>query len=299
MAFFAFVDDKMPRIIAAIVISLIAGFAVGAWVGGDKPEFAAGPSANPAAGNLDQTAPLEERLLSLEQVIAEEREARLILQQQLQSLVEAIERIDSSGPQVYADRAARAEVSRQTRSGNRNQRDFAARMRDMQDRRAKDLMDGGFSEDEARRLLQQESKAEYKALQSSYEAQRSGEALNPFTVRTSPQSILRAELGDSDYERYLAAQGQRTSIEITQVLDGSPGSQAGLQSGDAIVSYSGERVFNVSELRELTMQGNPGEDVIVEIDRNGVRMQLSVQRGPVGIVGSGANVRGMNWWGGG
>ena len=83
------------------------------------------------------------------------------------------------------------------------------------------------------------------------------------------------------------------------MLNGSPGSEAGLQPGDQIVSYNGARVFNVADMRELTLQGAAGEDVVIEIDREGVRMQLSVPRGPVGITGSGANIRRMNRWGGG
>ncbi|MDH3622151.1 MAG: hypothetical protein OER91_14725, partial [Gammaproteobacteria bacterium] len=71
-----------------------------------------------------------------------------------------------------------------------------------------------------------------------------------------------------------------------------------LQKGDELVSYNGERVFNVVELRNQTMQGEPGEDVIIEIVRDGNRMQLTVPRGPIGIAGSGANIRGANWWGG-
>ena len=52
------------------------------------------------------------------------------------------------------------------------------------------------------------------------------------------------------------------------------------------------------ELRNGTMQGQPGEDVVIEIERDGVRMQLALPRGPIGITASGANIRGMNWWGG-
>jgi len=115
---------------------------------------------------------------------------------------------------------------------------------------------------------------------------------------STPQGIMRQELGDDAYARYLEAQGQPTSIQISSVLEGSPGSTAGLQPGDALLSYNGKRVFDVVDLRRQTMQGNPGEDVVVEIERNGTRMQLTVPRGPIGITGSGASVRGLNWWGG-
>ena len=80
-------------------------------------------------------------------------------------------------------------------------------------------------------------------------------------------------------------------------MDSSPGSQAGLQPGDQIVSYNGERIFNISELHELTLQGTVGENVIVEIERDGMRMQLSLPRGPVGISGTGANLRRSRWGG--
>ena len=169
----------------------------------------------------------------------------------------------------------------------------------MEDRRVEMLVTGGFSEDEARRVLQLESEAQYRALQAAHEAERDGEMLNFLNTMNSPAQILRAELGDSGFERYLEAQGQPTSIAITQVMQGSPGSRAGIQPGDKLVSYNGERVFSVTDLRSMTMRGTLGEDVIVEVDRDGVTMQLSLQRGPIGISGSGASLRQMNWWGGG
>ncbi len=148
-------------------------------------------------------------------------------------------------------------------------------------------------------MLSQESRAQYQAMQAAHEAERRGETVDPSSVMTGPQALLRAELGDDDYARYLDAQGQPTAIEVTQVLEGSAGSRAGLQSGDRIVAYAGERVFHVNDLRSMTLQGSLGEDVVIEIERDGMRMQLSVPRGPVGISGSGANLRNMNWWGGG
>lgn len=289
----------MSRIIAAVIVSLVAGFAVGAWMTGDEASETGRPAEQPAAEYFDAAAPLEERLRRLEQVITEERDARLILEDQLQNLIAEIERIDEAGPRLYADRTARAEELREERQVRRSsERDVASMMRNYRDRRVATLVNGGFSEDQARRVLQQESEAQFKSLQAMHDAQRNGEALDPMTAMSGPQAILRSELGDDAYERYLSAQGQPTAVQVTQVLDGSPGSRAGLQSGDQIVSYNGERIFQVGELRQLTMQGQPGEDVIIEIDRDGVRMQLSVQRGPVGITGSGANIRTMNWWGG-
>ncbi len=288
----------MPRLIVIVIASLVTGLAIGAWFSGDPGKPATSPSVGSAAEHFDQSATLDERLRSLEQVIADERAARLILEDQLQMLIAEIERVDSGGPGVAAARPVEA-ADAERASERRSRRDFATMMGNYQDKRLRRLVDGGFSEDEARRVLRQESEAQFKAMQAVHDAQRRGESLDPFSTLNGPQSILRAELGDDAYSRYLEAQGQPTAIQITQVLDGSPGSRAGLQPGDQMISYNGERVFSVAELRTLTMQGTPGEDVVVEIDRDGVRMQLSLQRGPVGVTGSGANMRAMNWWGGG
>ena len=282
----------MPKIIAAIAISLIAGFAVGAWLMGDEPTR--------DVPYADSRAPMEDRLVRLEQMMAEERDARLSLESQLQFLIEEIERIDAAGPRMFSDQASRVEETpAERRNAERAPRDFASMMRGFQDRRLSSLIDRGFSEDEARRIMSKESEAEFRALQAAYVARRNGEAVDALSAMSEPQSMLRAELGDSDYERYLTAQGQPTAIQVTRVLDSSPGSQAGLQPGDQIVSYNGERVFNVNDLRELTLQGSAGENVILEIERDGVPMQLSVPRGPVGITGTGASIRNMNRWGAG
>lgn len=121
---------------------------------------------------------------------------------------------------------------------------------------------------------------------------------DPFTNSLSAQTSLRAEIGDTEYERFLVAQGQRTNVQIASVLDGAPGSKAGLRPGDEIISYNGERTFSMMDLRELAMGGDAGESAIIEIDRDGVRMQLSIPRGPIGMNGNGAVVRTMTWWGG-
>ena len=290
----------MSRIIAAIAISLIAGFAAAVWLMRDGPTADSVSQTELAAGTFESAAPMAERLRRLEQVISEERDARLILEDQLQVLIEEIERIDSAGPRSFAARVEAVDDAPEPRQpAQRTRRDFVSLVRSFEERRLNDLVDGGFSEDEARRVLKQESEAQFKAMQAAHDAQRRGEMVDSLSAMSRSQSLLRAQLGDSDYERYLQAQGQATSIQITQVLDSSPGSLAGLQPGDQIVSYGGERVFDVNELRELTLQGRAGEDVVIEIERDGVRMQLNVPRGPVGINGTGAGMRRMNWWGGG
>jgi S1-C subfamily serine protease len=104
---------------------------------------------------------------------------------------------------------------------------------------------------------------------------------------------LRAELGDQDYERFLTAQGRSTSVNIMGVLASSPAERAGLQPGDEIVAYDGKRVFDVSELNELTLGGTSGaSSVVVDFRRNGQNMQIVLPRGPIGVWGGGPGFRG-------
>jgi membrane-associated protease RseP (regulator of RpoE activity) len=160
------------------------------------------------------------------------------------------------------------------------------------------MIEGGFSEEQARNIIDRESAARYEAMRAAWEAERSGEPTDPFASWTDPQRILRDSIGDDAYERYLQSQGQPTSVEVTQVMSDSPGARVGLEPGDRIARYNGERVFSISDLRTLTMQGNPGEQVVVEVVRDGVLMQLTLPAGPIGVTGTGARTRGMSGWGG-
>lgn len=284
---------------AAIAISLAAGIAVGAWLLSGTSISQTGSKVDAPALRDDASTSMDERLQRLEKDLAEERRARMVLEDQLQALLEVIERVESAIPRASADQqAVLDQIRAERRSASRSSRDFVSMMRGFQERRLNMLIDGGFSEDEARRVLEMESAAQYEAMQAAHAAQRRGEANDPFFAGSGSQSLLRGKLGDSEYERYLAAQGQPTAIQVTRVLDSSPGDRAGIQPGDRIISYNGARVFSVSDLRALTLQGNAGEDVVIEIEREGVPMQLNLPRGPVGITGSSANIRGMNWWGG-
>ena len=288
----------MNRIAVSVIVSLLTGLALGAWVVGERSESQG--SGSIAVGQvIDTESGAEDRLLRLERIIAEERDARIALEDTIAMLFEEIERLEGAGGLAVAEVKARTEREQTARARARNvsggENDW---IRDYQERRVSRLIDGGFSEDEARRILEQESESSFKALQSSWEAQRNGESVDRFSSAFDPQAILRSEMGDDNYARYLEVQGQPTAVRVTQVLSGSPGSKIGLQPGDQLISYGGERVFSVMELRNSSMQGNPGEDVVIEIERDGTRIQLTVPRGPIGITGTGASVRGSNWWGG-
>ena len=92
----------MSRITIAMVASLVAAFAAGAWVTGDEP--AEEPQGNAGSTAFDETAPISGRLLRLEQVIADEREARQVLEGQLLLLIEDLERLERTRDRAQPER---------------------------------------------------------------------------------------------------------------------------------------------------------------------------------------------------
>jgi len=81
---------------------------------------------------------------------------------------------------------------------------------------------------------------------------------------------------------YLEGSNRQTSVAVSNVLASSPGARAGLQPGDQIVAYDGRRVFSSGDLVQQTMAGGEG-NVVVDLTRNGVPLQLVLPRGPIGV----------------
>ena len=278
--------------ILTVALTLGAGFAAGAWLTTDPAiEIAAG-EALASVAYIDSTAPADERIRALEQAVADERNARSILEDQLHALMEEIERIDASGPRIIASEVAELQRNREpTSSGSSriSEMRYAAvdRATLYRDARMNRLIENGVTPERAEWILQRESEARFEALQAEFDARRAGEPIDPYASNLDAQSRLRSDLGDTDYENYLQSMGQPTAVMIQEVLSSSPANRAGLQAGDQLVSYGGTRVFSMTELRSQVMQGQTGEDVVIEIMRDGTRMQLIVPRGPLGISGVG------------
>ena len=278
--------------ILTVALSLVAGFAAGTWLTAEPAvEIAAGEALNSTA-YFDSTAPSDERIRALEQAVADERNARSILEDQLHALMEEIERIDASGPRVIESEVADLQRSREqatsdsSRSSERRP-DMLAFATSYRDARINQLVRNGITPERAEWILQRESEARFEALQAEFDARRAGESIDPYASNLDAQTRLRSDLGEADYEDYLQSMGQPTAVMVQEVLGSSPASRAGLQAGDQLVSYGGTRVFNMTELRSQSMQGRTGEDVVIEIMRDGTLMQLTVPRGPLGISGVG------------
>ena len=146
------------------------------------------------------------------------------------------------------------------------------------------LVRAGFTRDRAEWIRRKVDETRMEELRAIYEAQRAGTTWPANGLDTAfVDRRLRAELGEADYERYLRAVGRETRVQVGGVISGSPAASAGVLPGDAIVSYGGTRVFGQQDLNAFILEGAPGESVVVEIERDGQRLQVVVPRGPMGI----------------
>jgi TolA-binding protein len=266
----------MKKISAAAAVGLATGIAAAAIVLNTSrtvPESA--PSATPAY--FDKSAATEDRIRALEAAISEEREARQLLEEELMLLFAEIERLEGSREEMTENREARGRV--ETSAVERTQQARADRSaaggRDA-------MIEAGLTPERVDWILRREEEMRFESMQARFDARNSDEPRNPFDARFNPEAMLRAEIGDADYERYLEANNRPTSARVGNVLASSPGERAGLQPGDQIVGYDGTRVFSSGDLIQQTMQGGEGS-VVVDVIRDGAPMQVVLPRGPIGI----------------
>lgn len=279
---------------------LLAGIAVGLgfayWQG-----LGTGADSLASARPIDARAPIEQRLSELETSLALERYEREQLASELAALKAAYAGAPSvddagGGPGNPRERAAAL-------GGSNDQNDsIAERIRQrfpdgvpqtpeereqfLRQRQLDRLVEAGLTPERAQWILQRQDEVEMEVLQARYEATRDGASAEE-VANLSASQMLRKELGDSDYEKFLQAQGRPTSVNVRDVLSNSPAQAAGLKAGDEIVAYNGERVFDINELNRLTYQARPGGTVAVDVVRDGQPMQVYVDSGPIGISGGG------------
>ncbi len=268
---------KTTAIILAIV--LVAGFAVAAYRMNDR---ASAPTVAFDSGDyFDTSAATEDRIHALEIAVAQERDARQLIEEELRALYAEIDELgDARDVQDDRDEFAVAEAQE-------NRLAFEARRSTGPDRspegRRAALVKAGFAPDRAEWIIQRESQLQLEVMQARFDARRSGVPVNPYDIGWNPDLTLRGELGDIEYEQYLTANGRPTSVQVGSVLESSPAQLAGLRPGDQITAYGGLRVFSTRELTQQTMQGEPGDSVVVDIVRDGAPMQIVLPRGPIGV----------------
>lgn len=151
------------------------------------------------------------------------------------------------------------------------------------------LIEAGISDSRAAEIIRQRNSIELKKLELNDRATREGYKGNARYRRelselTKDLKPLRDELGDEAYDYYLYASGQTNRVEVLSVMQNSAAEQTGLQTGDHILSYDQNRMFNWIELKRATAEGELGEYVSIDILRDGQRFNLWVPRGPLGVM---------------
>ena len=69
---------------------------------------------------------------------------------------------------------------------------------------------------------------------------------------------------------------QPGGVLVQDVRDGSPAARAGVQNGDIVVQFDGERVRSASQFTRLVRETAPGRAVKSSVVRNGARMVLDL-----------------------
>ena len=267
----------MKKTQIAIIASLVAGFAVAA-VGLRSLEPSTVSQPDQADAYFDPTADTEERIQALEAAVAAERNARQLLEEELLALYDEIDDLREDAAEPAPPAATEAVELPRTRFVRERTRTLSSGAN-----REDALVEAGFTPDRAAWIVQREDELRLAAMQARFDAQRSGDPQAMAEAGALAANGMRNELGDLEYEQYLEGYGRPTTVGVGAVIESSPGQLAGLQSGDQIVRYDGERVFSYSDINAQQLQGEPGESIVIDILRNGTPMQIVMPRGPIGI----------------
>src|SRR4029453_6300966 len=150
------------------------------------------------------------------------------------------------------------------------------------------FLEAGFDPARAEYVKQLQDDLQLQRLYVRDQAEREGWIRSP-RYREAMEAIQQREeglvqdLGEADYDRYLYSTGRPNRVLVGDVLANGPAQQAGIQVGDAILSYGGERIFEAGSLVTATREGTSGMSTAVEIERDGQTQVVYVPRGPLGI----------------
>lgn len=275
--------DTKNTLIAIVLSAVISSICTATILITGKTTTSSG-SVPAQASDLDE---IESQLAQIKSALALETQARISLAQQLSNGGNSTAVVSGSVSQaltVDTEASPTLENDPQTQSWQqRVDQNRADRLASQQvGFRQQQLINSGFAREEADRIVQIESEESLRQLQAQYDRRRELAASNG--DQASNINPIRAELGEQNYQRYLEANGWPTSASIGSVIGGSPGANVGLRAGDRVISYAGQRVFNLNEINDLTIQGQVGESVLIEVQRNGEAVQLTIPRGPIGII---------------
>ncbi len=150
------------------------------------------------------------------------------------------------------------------------------------------LIAAGFDQNEAAFLTDRWGQQQMERLYLRDQAIREGWIDTPRYTQAlrelnRGEASMRADIGPAAYDRFLFATGQPNRVRINTIIDSSPAQVSGLQPGDTIVTYDGNPIYSMSDLRAVTTTGEPDAPVVMEVDRGGQLVEIEIARGPLGV----------------
>lgn len=268
---------------------LVAGVAIVAVTRGlSGPETLGSAAAAPAGGSARDAAGTDyARIIDgLSATLQLEVAERQRLEDEIETMSSQIARLERELTELRGGSTAAVA------SGARGQTAMVEALEDTEADAAADalqpFLDAGFDPARAEYVKQLQDDLQLQRLYVRDQAEREGWLRTP-RYRDAMQAIqqreegLLQELGEEDYDRYLYSIGRPNRVVVGDVLANGPAQQAGIQVGDSILSYGGERIFEAGSLVDATREGTSGMSTAVEIERDGQRQVVYVPRGPLGI----------------
>jgi hypothetical protein len=217
-------------------------------------------------------------IVELDRLLKKEIRARQALEQKLEKLSRQMTELGiGSKPLNENSELEQVAVSDQSSGSNRD--------KDWFDEQA--LIDGGMNISQAGELKHNFEQLELERLylrdqsiREEWNREKLNEAMRALSLK---EDEFKNQLSESDYDAYLYASGQTNRVEVTSVFASAEAGTAGILSGDHIVRYDNQRIYNGFELRQATTSGSIEEMVALEVERDGETLQFYLPRGPLGI----------------
>ena len=83
----------------------------------------------------------------------------------------------------------------------------------------------------------------------------------------------------SDVEEGAEPSTAQEGVVVTEVVDGAPAAAAGIEAGDVIVEFDGERIRSARQLTRVVRETPAGRGVGATVFRDGARVNVNVTPG--------------------
>lgn len=268
----------MLRHYLALAGVLAAGIVLGSLLSPSQPPRPLEPGGSPPATDADPVEPPGTG--ELRRALERERRARDELIARLNDLQARVEELEIARGAAPVGAAAPAQDTAAASEGGAP----VPASRTGVER----LVDAGIEPDRARWIQGRLDEIDLQQLYLRDRATREGWINQPRYYEERGKILgavtdLREEVGDEDYDRMLYALGRPNRVVVRDVMQDSPAMQYGLQAGDRIIEYGGERIFASNEINEAVASGTAGVMTLVRIERDGERQDVYVPRGPLGV----------------